>query len=213
MESQNLEQKISQIAAESEKIMESSLKAAHDYEHVRRVYALGIKIGKAEKADMAILKPTILMHDLGRIFEDGRTRHAKLSIPLAKKVLKKVSYPKKLWKPILYAIENHSWKSEAMTLEAKILQDADKLDALGAIGIAKVFTYGGVRNRIEYCPKDPFFRQKRDVESCTLDHIYEKILKLKCLMHTQKGRDIAEERERFIIGFLERLEKELNGEL
>ena len=213
MESKELEKKILQIATESEKIMSESLKAAHDFEHVRRVYNLGIKIGEAENADMAILRPAILMHDLGRIVEDGKVHHSKLSVPRAKSLLEKVDYPKKYWKPILYAIENHSWRNSVNTLEAKILQDADKLDALGAIGIARGFTYGGVRNRIEYCPKDPFFRQKREEENCSVDHMYTKILKLKGLMHTRKGKEIAKEREEFLLEFLKRLEKELNGEL
>lgn len=208
-----LEQKISQIAAESERIMTSSPKASHDFEHVIRVLKIGLDIGKEEGANMAILKPAILMHDLGRTNEDGKTHHSKFSVILAREVLEKFDYPKEYWEQILYAIENHSWRNSANTLEAKILQDADKLDAIGAIGIARGFTFGGVNNWPEYNPKDPFFKQEREMENYTIDHIYWKILKLKRIMHTKKGKKLAEERENFLREFLDRFEKELNGEL
>jgi uncharacterized protein len=127
--------------------------------------------------------------------------------------LEKVDYPKEYWPPILYAIENHSWRNSVDTLEAKILQDADKLDAIGAIGLARGFTFGGVNNWPEYNPKDPFFKEEREMENYTIDHIYWKILRLKRMMHTKRGKELAKEREKFVVDFLKRIEKELNGEL
>ncbi|MBN2094714.1 MAG: HD domain-containing protein [Candidatus Aenigmarchaeota archaeon] len=213
MDQKELDKKISQIAEESEKIMVSCPRAAHHFEHIKRVLKLGLEIGKEEGADMAILKPAILMHDLGRTCEDGKTHHSKFSVDVAKKVLEKVDYPKEYWGPILYAIENHSWRSTAERKEAQILQDADKLDAIGAIGLARGFAFGGSNNWPEYNPEDPFLKQDRPMENYTVDHIYWKILRLKRKMHTKKGKELAEEREKFVREFLDRMEKELNGEL
>jgi len=213
MDKKEIDQKISRISAESEKIMKKSKKAAHDFEHVKRVLRLGFEIGKVEGANMTILKPAILMHDLGRTNEDGKIHHSKFSVTLARKLLKKVDYPKEFWKPILYAIEKHSWKNSADTLEAKVLQDADKLDAIGAIGLARGFAFGALNNWPEYNPKDPFFKKKRQMEDYTIDHIYWKILRLNQMIHTKKGKEIAKERDLFVREFLKRMEREVNGEL
>ena len=96
-------------------------------------------------------------------------------------------------------------------MEAKILQDADRLDALGAIGIARTFSVGGSERRSFYNPDDPFWKSTRELDDreWTLDHFRTKLLKLKDSMHTKTAREMAQERARFMELFIKQLQKEL----
>jgi len=172
---------------------------SHGFDHTRRVYNLALNIGAAEKADLKVLLSAALLHDIGRDLEDHMgADHAEVSAYLAEEFLRTISFPQEKMAPVLDAIKQHRWISEQrpQSLEAKVLSDADNLDAMGAIGVARTFTYGG--------------RHKRDVNG-TLGHFHNKLLKLKDRMHTVTARGMAEERHKYMIKYLERFKQESEG--
>jgi len=168
----------------------------HGVVHVLRVRDLALRLGEAvpEPVDREILEIAALLHDIGRVADP--TNHAERSAEIARLLLELSGYPRDRIGRVVEAILAHSYsgKRPALSIEAKVLSDADKLDALGAIGIARVFAYGG--------------RTGRSLEA-SINHFHEKILKLKEFMYTSVGRAIAEERHRFVEEFLERLYQEL----
>lgn len=172
---------------------------SHGFDHTKRVYTLALEIGKAENADLEVLLPAALLHDIGREMEDYiGADHAESSAYAAKDFLKTIEYPEAKINRVFQTIKQHRYSSEEnpSSLEAKILSDADKLDALGAIGVARAFTYGG--------------RHERDVEG-TIEHFNSKLLKLKDTMYTETAKKIAEERHSYTEKFLEKLRNEIEG--
>jgi uncharacterized protein len=189
----------------------------HDKSHVQRVYNLALRIAEGEKADLDIVKAAALLHDIARALEDeGKIKdHATESAKMAKKILEKVDFPRQKAVEVVHCIEAHRFRKgkRAETLEARILQDADRLDILGAIGIARVFARGGWGNMPIYDPSIPP-KKRYDGRSLTsVNHLYEKILKVKDTMNTKTAREIAEERQAFVREFLERLLREWKGEM
>jgi uncharacterized protein len=191
----------------------------HDYQHVMRVYNIARRIGKEEGANMLILEPAVLMHDLGRVdtAKDPSIKHAEASLTYAEKILADTDYYPELHGRILHIIKYHSWKNsdKAKTLEHKIMQDSDKLDALGAIGIMRCLTFSGARGRTDYNPDNMFGSDETllDDKKYSIDHFYSKLFKLKDLLHTPTARKIAENRHRFMENYLNRMEQEIKGEL
>ena len=188
---------------------------AHDFHHIMRVYKNAKLIGIREGADMDILLPAVLLHDL-IVYPKGsakRSKSADDSADMAEKILRDYGYSQERIDKICYCIRMHSYskKLTPSTLEGKILQDADRLDALGAIGIARTFSVGGSENRMFYNPGDPFFKSRResDDKQWTLDHFQAKLLKLKDLMHTQAAKNLAQERTNFMDLFIKQLQKEI----
>lgn len=203
-----------EIARKSEQFFRLS---HHDKSHVKRVYNLAVRIAKEEGAELDVIKAAVLLHDVARALEDeGKIEdHALESAKMARKVLKEVNFPKDKISEVLQCIEMHRFKKgmKAESLEAKILQDADRLDIIGAIGLARVFTRGGWSNQPIHDPKTPP-KEKYDGKSLTaVNHIYEKNLKVKDTINTKTAKRIAEERHRFVEQFLDRLLKEWNGEM
>jgi len=189
----------------------------HDKSHVERVYNLALRIAKEERADMDVVKAAVLLHDVARAMEDeGKIAdHAMESARMARKTLEEVNFPKEKTARVIHCIEAHRFRKgvKASSLEAKILQDADRLDIIGAIGIARVFMRGGWSNQPMYDPTIPP-KEKYDGRSSTpVNHIYEKILKVKDTINTKTAKQIAGERHRFVEQFLDRLLKEWKGEL
>lgn len=174
----------------------------HGFSHVERVFNLCLHLGREEGADLEVLALAALLHDVARPLEDsGKIEdHALEGAKIARRFLRGLGYPEEKVEEVAHAIEAHRFSRgpEPRTLEAKILSDADKLDAIGAIGIARVFMYSGEHGR--------------DVEA-SLRHFEEKILKLRDLMYTEAARRVAEERHRFTEEFIERIRKEIEGEL
>jgi len=172
----------------------------HGFSHVKRVFNLCLHIGKAEGADLEVLALAALLHDVARPLEDKRIveDHAKESAKIARRFLTSLKYHKV--NEVVHAIEAHRFSRppEPKTLEAKILSDADKLDAIGAVGVARVFMYSGEHGR--------------DIEA-SIKHFEEKILKLKDLMYTKTAKKLAEGRHKFVEEFIKRLLKEIEGEL
>jgi len=189
----------------------------HDRFHVERVYNLAVRIAKEENADLDVVKAAVLLHDVARAMEDeGKIKdHATESAKMARNILEEVGFPKEKLDKVIYCIEVHRFKKDMKTesLEAKILQDADRLDIIGAIGLARVFTRGGWGNKPIYDPSIPP-KERYDGKSLTsVNHIYEKILKVKDTINTNTAKEIAEERHKFVEQFLERLLKEWRGEM
>ena len=187
----------------------------HDFQHVMRVYKNAQKIGKAEGADMRVLLAAVLLHDLV-VYPKGSAKRSKSSddsADIAEKILLRRGWPKATIDRVSYCIRTHSYSKgiKPMTLEAKILQDADRLDALGAIGIARTFSVGGSENRKFYNPKDPFWKSQRELNDriWTLDHFQTKLLNLHKTLHTKTARKMATKRSEFMRNFVRQLAKEV----
>jgi uncharacterized protein len=188
---------------------------AHDLQHILRVYKNAELIGKREGAEMEVLLAAVLLHDIV-VYPKGSAKSSKSaddSADMAEKILKGYRVSKEKIDRISYCIRTHSYSRRLVpaTLEGKILQDADRLDALGAIGIARTFSVGGSEDRMFYNPDDPFWKTGRrpDDRQWTLDHFQAKLLRLKDSMHTKAAQEMAEERTRFMEQFIEQLKKEL----
>jgi len=188
---------------------------AHDFQHVMRVYRNAELIGRREGADMGVLLHAALLHDLV-VYPKGSaktTKSADDSADLAEKWLEDYGYPRERIDRITYCIRTHSYSKRLVpsTLEGKILQDADRLDALGAIGVARTFSVGGSENRLFYNPSDPFRESKRELNDreWTLDHFYKKLLRLKKSMHTKTARELARDRAKFMEQFVRQLKSEI----
>jgi uncharacterized protein len=191
---------------------------AHDFQHILRVFRNAEFIGRREGAEMEVLLPAALLHDLV-VYPKGSaktSRSADDSADLAEKILHEYSCPKEKIDRICYCIRTHSYSKRLTpsSLEGRILQDADRLDALGAIGIARTFSVGGSERRTFYNPDDPFWKSGRnpDDRQWTLDHFQSKLLKLKNSMHTQTGRAMAQERTAFMELFVRQLQHEITYE-
>lgn len=191
----------------------------HDWSHVERTYKLCMKIGKREKADLQVLKAAALLHDIARMDEDissGKICHAERSATMAKKILKEVDFPKRKIPQVIHCIESHRFRSrrKPRTLEAKILSDADKLDAIGAIGVARAYSYGGEHGYRLYGKVPKNYRLQRfknpHVHNPVIEY-HQKLRKIKDRLLTKTGREIAKERHMFLTMFFERLFKEIEG--
>ncbi len=189
--------------------------SAHDFEHTIRVYKNAQKICKKEKVNEKLVLSAALLHDLVSYPKsDKRSKTSSIeSAKKSKKILEKFDFSKENIVIILDAIKDHSFSQNKTpkTLEGKILQDADRLDALGAIGIARVFATGGSLKRPFYNPDDPFCKRRiPDDHTWTVDHFFQKLLKLESLMNTKSGKAEAKKRTRILKEFLNQLKQEVS---
>jgi len=187
---------------------------AHDFDHIMRVFKNAQNICKKENANEKLVLSAVLLHDV--VSYPKSDKCSKLSsiksAEESKKILKKFNFTKEEIQIISDAIRDHSFSRNVIpaTLEGKILQDADRLDAIGAIGIARVFAVGGSEKRPFYNIQDPFCKSRTpNDEIWTLDHFYRKLLKLESLMNTKSGKIEAKKRTRFLKDFLNELKKEI----
>lgn len=179
---------------------------AHDWQHNLRVMAMCERIGQAEGADMTVLGLAALLHDVGRA-EERRTGecHAQISARAAEGLLREEGLPDSLIARVQAVILAHRFRKERppVTLEEKILFDADKLDSIGAIGVARAFAYSGVLGQ-------PI--QAEQPEQHTPLKEYEwKLRRIKDRLFTNSAREIAEERHQFMVQFFERWKEEVQG--
>ena len=188
--------------------------SAHDFEHTMRVYKNAQKICKKEKANEKLVLSAALLHDV--ISYPKSYKRSKMSsihsAKKSKKILGKFDFSKEEIAIISDAIRDHSFSQNKIpkTLEGQILQDADRLDALGAIGIARVFATGGSLKRPFYNIDDPFCKKRTpDDKIWTVDHFFRKLLKLESLMNTKSGKAEAKKRTRILKEFLNQLKQEL----
>ena len=195
-----------------EKIIEND--SAHDFDHILRVYKNAQKICKKEKANEKLVLSAVLLHDLVSYPKsDKRSKMSSTeSAKKSKSILKKHNFSNEEITIISNAISEHSFSQNKIptSIEGKILQDADRLDALGAIGIARVFATGGSLKRPFYNPNDPFCKQRiPDDKIWTVDHFFKKLLKLESLMNTKSGKIEAKKRTIVLTDFLKQLKQEI----
>jgi uncharacterized protein len=188
--------------------------SAHDFQHVMRVYKNAKKICKKENANEKLVLSAVLLHDIVSYPKsDKRSKLSSMESAIkSKKILKKYNFSLEEIQIISDAIRDHSFSRNKIptTIEGKILQDADRLDALGAIGIARVFAVGGFEKRSFYSVQDPFCKNRLPEDKIwTLDHFYRKLLKLESLMNTKSGKIEAKKRTKVLKDFLIQLKKEI----
>ena len=190
--------------------------AAHDFDHVLRVLALAERIGRAEGADMEVLRAAVLLHDVARA-EEERTGvcHAKAGAQRAREIL--AGRPPQKVEAVAEAIAAHRFRDEVtpQSLEAKVLYDADKLDSIGAIGVARAYALAGKRGQRLWAPVPPDYNgEDADPNEHTPVHEFVfKLSRLKDTLFTTTARRIAEGRHRYMVAFFQRLEREVRGEL
>ena len=200
------------ISNDVKKIIEND--SAHDFEHIMRVYKNAKKLCKQEKVNEKLVLCAVLLHDIVS-YPKSDKRSKNSSIDSAKKaiiILKRYGFTENEITIISDAIRDHSFsqKKTPKTIEGKILQDADRLDALGAIGIARVFATGGSLKRPFYNIDDPFCKKRNvDDKTWTLDHFFQKLLKLEFLMNTKSGKIEAKKRTRILKEYLKQLKNEI----
>jgi len=187
---------------------------AHDMIHFKRVVALTRKLAAAEKAQMEVVIPAAWFHDYVIVPKSDLRRITASQASAIKAVdfLKAIQYPGTYLKDIAHAIESHSFsaKIEPRTIEACVIQDADRLDALGAIGIARCFAVGTQLQRPFYNVDDPFCdRREPDDKQYTLDHFYKKLFVIATTMKTKSGQEEAQKRVRFMEEFIRQLKAEI----
>ncbi|HEY8265213.1 MAG TPA: HD domain-containing protein [Steroidobacteraceae bacterium] len=186
----------------------------HGPAHLERVVATAMKLAAEEGARLEIVLPAAWLHDCVHVAKDSpdRTRASRLAAEHAVHFLEAAGYPATWLADIRHSIEAHSYSAGIVprTIEAKVVQDADRLDALGAVGLARCIAVGAALGRPLYEPDDPFCRLRApDDRGASLDHFYAKLLTLANTMQTPAGRREAERRTAFLRAFIAQLESEL----
>ena len=195
--------------------------AGHDWFHIERVWKLSKKIAEKEGGNLEVIELSALLHDIADPkFHNGDET---LALKISKNFLEELHVEGELIEQVLFVIKNISFKNRAEApenppLELQIVQDADRLDAIGAIGIARTFNFGGFKNNLMYHPeiKPNLGMNKEEYKKSngtTINHFYEKLLLLKDLMNTETAKKIASERHNFMLQFLDEFYKEWNVEL
>ncbi len=195
--------------------------AGHDWFHIERVWKLSLKIAENEKADSEVLQLGALLHDIADPkFHDGDET---LALKISRDFLESQNVSEEIIDQVLFIIQNISFKNrgeapEHLSIELQIVQDADRLDAIGAIGVARTFNFGGFKNNLMYhpdiSPKVGMSKEEyKKSEGTTINHFYEKLLLLKDLMNTETAKKIASERHVFMLKFLEEFDREWNVQL
>lgn len=191
--------------------------AAHDLGHIRRVVMNARRLAGAEQARLEVVLPAAWLHDCVTVPKDSpqRASASQLAAAQAGAWLRAWNYPAALLPDIAHAIEAHSFSAGIVprTLEAQVVQDADRLDALGAVGLARCLMLGGAMGRPLYAAVDPFGNNRRpDDRVSTVDHFYTKLLTLEGTMQTASGRREARVRTEYLRGFLAQLRGEIGPE-
>jgi uncharacterized protein len=194
----------------------------HDFEHVLRVYQMADRLAREETADLEIVHAAALLHDAEGSAPDSETRtsHHHRSAAFARTVLTRENWGEERIQQVEHCIRAHRFRSDGdapQTLEAKIIFDADKLDVLGAIGIARVIGYASINHQPFFAiPSAQFLvdGSKAPGEPHSAYHEYLfKLRKIKDRLFTQTARQIAADRDAYLKAFFERLEKEIQGEI
>src|SRR4051812_21352343 len=193
---------------------QSASDTAHDEGHVRRVVANARKLAEAEGADLAVVLPAAWLHDCVAIAKNSprRSSASRLAAERAGAFLRAACYPLEHIPAIEHAIEAHSFSAQVapQTLEAKVVQDADRLEALGAVGIARTLITGGANGTPFYNLSEPFpITRVPDDRTSIIDHFFTKLLTLAATMQTAAGRAAAQQRAQFLKEFLTQLGREI----
>lgn len=192
--------------------------AGHDWFHIERVWKLSRKIAEKEECTIEVVELSALLHDIADPkFHNGDET---LALKISREFLESQNTPENIIEQVVFVIKNISFKNrgeapENLPVELKIVQDADRIDAIGAIGIGRTFNFGGFKNNPMYDPNiQPSLNMSKEEykksNGTTINHFYEKLLLLKDLMNTSEGKKIAEERHDFMLRFLDQFYKEWN---
>lgn len=192
--------------------------AGHDWFHIERVWKLSKKIAATEPCNMEVVELSALLHDIADPkFHDGDET---LALRISSDFLQNQNVSPEIIEQVLFIISNISFKNRGeapaeLPIELQIVQDADRLDAIGAIGVARTFNYGGFKNNLMYHPDIPpalnmTKEEYKKSNGTTINHFHEKLLLLKDLMNTEKGKELAQERHDFMLLFLDQFSSEWN---
>jgi uncharacterized protein len=199
----------------------TNAEGGHDWFHIQRVYKNALLIANGETCDEIVVKLGALLHDIA----DSKFHGGDEAVgpKVAREFLESESVSEAVIVHVIQIIDNISFKggnNEKIfsSIELDIVQDADRLDAIGAIGIARAFNYGGFKNRTLYNPQiAPNLKMSKEEyknsQTPTINHFYEKLLLLKDKMNTETGKQIAQERHQYMQGFLAQFYAEWDGEL
>lgn len=204
----------SQLEEKIKKVCDAHPDPSHDFLHVQRVVKWAKNIAKKEGANLDVVVPAAYLHDVVVIAKNDprRSQASTLSALEASRYLKEIGYPEDLIEAIAHAVSSHSFsaKIEAKTLEAKVVQDADRLDGLGAIGVARCFSMGGTFNRPFYSSHDPLCEERAPNDQLnTLDHFFVKLYKVAETLNTDSARVEGKKRLQFLKAFCENLKSEI----
>lgn len=211
---------VSKVLAYLEKNFKNE-STGHDYWHFIRVWQMAKKIAQKEGGELFVIELGALLHDIADWKFHGGTNEA--GIKKVQELLESFNVDKKIIDQVCYIIDNISFKgakvkNSMQTLEGKVVQDADKLDVIGAIGITRVFAYGGKTGREIYNPDikpvlHTSFEDYKNSKGTSINHFYEKVLLLKDFLNTETAKKIAESRHKFTELFLKEFFKEWEGKI
>ncbi|ROI00576.1 HD domain-containing protein [Chryseobacterium daecheongense] len=192
--------------------------AGHDWFHIERVWKLSKKIAETENCNQEVVELSALLHDIADPKFHGGDET--IALKVSREFLESQNASEDTIEQVLFIIKNISFKNRGeapqhLPVELKVVQDADRLDAIGAIGVARTFNFGGFKNNLMYHPDiEPKLNMSKEEykksNGTTINHFYEKLLLLKELMNTEKGKEIAEDRHNFMLNFLDQFYKEWN---
>jgi len=207
------------LSLEQARTLYTAADSVHDFDHILRVLNLAERIALAEQADVAIVRTATLLHDWGRAEAEAERRdHAAEAAERARAFLQGAD---PAWvEAVVHAIAAHRFRNlpDPQTLEAQVLFDADKLDAIGAIGVARAYAYGGAHQQRLWAPVEAVDVARWQAEGDDPDRhtpVHEFLVKLSRLkerLYTRTGKAIAEERHQYMAEFFRRLDAEVRGE-
>ncbi len=197
----------------------NNVESGHDWFHIERVWKNALLISKAEKGNKLIIELAALLHDIADYkFNNGDEL---IGSRMTQNFLESIKVERSIINEVVFIVKHISYKGGnteniEKTIEFNIVQDADRLDAIGAIGIARTFNFGGYKgNEIHNPGQQPKIGQSKEEykksAGTTINHFHEKLLLLKDLMNTETGKKLAESRHDYMIGFLQQFNNEWNG--
>ena len=212
------EAKANLISAIEQYVQQALLQAeaGHNWQHIQRVRQTTRKLAKDEKANLLISELGALLHDIA----DAKFTNVETALANAENALKAAGADDKLVQQVMYIVKNCSYSggnnTADLTPELAVVQDADRLDALGAVGIARAFQYGGYKNRLLYNPEVAprtytSAAEYHASEAPTINHFYEKLFLLKDKMNTTTAKQWAEDRHQYMVDFVARFKSEWEG--
>ncbi|MFD1777426.1 HD domain-containing protein [Fredinandcohnia salidurans] len=193
--------------------------SGHDWWHIERVRKAALQIGEKENANLFVVEMAALLHDVA---DEKLNKSEEEGLMKVRSWLSSLQITESEQEEVIEIISTMSFKGGSRppmkTIEGQVVQDADRLDAIGAIGIARTFAYAGAHGDLIYDPELPFREsmtkhEYRNGKSTAVNHFYEKLLKLKDTLNTNAAKKAAQERHDFMTAFLDQLYKEWNGQL
>ncbi len=209
------------VTIEEARRLYAAADSVHDFDHIARVLALAERIGRAEGADAEIVRAAALLHDWGRADADREgANHAEVAAGRAREFLAGRGWPAERIAAVVHAIAAHRFRTapEPETPEARVIFDADKLDAIGAVGVARAFAFGGAHGQRLWAPRAAVDLGRWQAEGDDPEQhtpVHEFVVKLSQIrerLYTREGRRIAAERHRYMAEFFDRLDAEVRGE-